>query len=131
MNKKPKYEKWMPVESIPRRMYCEAVHDDYEGFRILLKGEDPNSSVLRVSFESVLAYRNIDEGSLLKTLDLIKDREIHPLYIVRDSSWLYWFHEESYNIHANNDIVHYSVMTPNDCIDILSEFEPTVEWLNK
>ena len=131
MNNKPKYQKWIPVESIPTRMYCEAVHDDYEGFRILLKGEDPKSPVLRVSFESVLSYRNIDEGNLLRTLDLIRDREIHPLYTVQNSSWLKWFHEESYNIHVNSDIVHYSIMTHDDCIDILSEFEPTVEWLNK
>ncbi|RJP74811.1 MAG: hypothetical protein C4522_22120 [Desulfobacteraceae bacterium] len=131
MTNSPKYKKWTPVDSIPKRMFCEAIHDDYEGFRILLKGEDPTSPMLRLKFDSVLLYRNIDEGAMLKTLDSIKDREIFPLYIVHNSKWIEWFHEESHNMFIGNEIVHYSIMTPDDVIDILSENPPNVEWLNR
>ena len=130
LKKTPRYIKWVPIDSIPNRMYCEAIHDDYEGFRILLKGENSRSKTLRMFFESILAYRNVDEGYMLRTLESIKDREIFPLYTVHNSIWLRWFHEESYNIVSNKMITHYSIVTPNDIIDILSEFEPIVEWLN-
>jgi len=98
MSSTPEYKKWTPVDSIPKRMYCEAIHDDYEGFRILLRGEDLTLPMLRLSFESVLLYRNMDEGSMLRTLDLIKDIEIFPLYIVDNSDLMNWFHEENYNL---------------------------------
>jgi hypothetical protein len=127
----PKYEKWAPVDSIPNRMYCEAIHDDYEGFRILLKGEDSASPTLRLKFDSVLMYRNMDEGAMLKTLHAIKDRELFPLYIVKNSTWIEWFHEESYNTYTENEIIHISIITPDDVIDILSENTPDVEWMNK
>jgi hypothetical protein len=127
----PKYEKWTPIDSIPKRMYCEAIHDDYEGFRILLKGEDSTSPMLRLSFDSVLLYRNMDEGTMLRTLDSIKNREIFSLYTVHGSSLIEWFHKESYNMFSEKEIIHYSIMTPDDVIDILSENQPNVEWVNR
>ncbi len=131
MEEKILYQKWTPLESIPDRLHCEAIHDDYEGFRILLRGEEANSRTLRLVFESPLAYRNIDEGSLLRTLNLIKDREKSSLYIVGNSPWVKWFHEESLGIYEGRKLIHYALITANDCIDVLTEFEPQVEWLNK
>lgn len=125
------YQKWIPIHSIPERLFCEAIHDDYEGFRILLRGEALHSPMLRISFESVLAYRNIDEGSLLKTLNLLKDCEPSSFYLVQNSTWLVWFHEESYGMYEDRHIVHYAIFTSHDCIDVLSEYEPVVEWLNE
>ena len=126
-----KYEKWTPVDSIPNRMYCEGIHDDYEGFRILLKGEESTSPMLRLMFDCVLVYRNVNEGAMLKTLDSIRSRELFPLYIVQNSNWVDWFQKESYHTFNNNQIIHYSIMTHDDIIDVLSENPPTVEWLNR
>ncbi len=123
------YQKWVPIHSIPDILYCEALHDDYEGFRILLQGEASHSPILRVSFEFVLAYRNIDEGSAFKTLEVLNDAERSSFYIVQNSHWLTWFHEESCDIYKNRHITHYAILTSDDFIDVLSECEPVVEWL--
>lgn len=123
------YKKWFPIEGLPKRLYCEGIHDDYEGLRILLKGEEKESSMLRLLFDAVLAYRNVDESYLLKTIDKIEDPGQSTLYVVENSSWVEWFKEESYNTLQNSKINHYAIYTPNDCIDILSEYEPKIEWL--
>lgn len=124
------FKKWEPLKNIPRILYCEGIHDDYEGFRILLVGENERSPVLRIMFDAARSYRNADEGDLLKTIASMDDPGSSSLFIVDNSSWVKWFHEETYNIHKGRDIKHYAIYTPNDCIDVLSEFEPRVEWLN-
>jgi len=84
--------------------------------------------MLRIAFDSALSYRNIDEGDLLITMS--EELGGWSLYIVTDSGFLQWFNHESQNIHKSDEIVHYSIYTPNDCLDVLSIFPPVVEWLN-
>lgn len=123
------YKKWLPIEGIPKKLYCEGIHDDYEGFRVLLKEEDSQSLVVRLTFETVLAYRNIDESYLLRTVDNINSPGESTLYIVENSLWVKWLHEESYGTLEGKNITHYAIYTPNDCLDILAEHEPKIEWL--
>ena len=125
------YHEWIPMENIPSRLYCEGLYDDYEGFRVLLKGEETNSRQFQICFESVLAYRNIDEGDRLRTLhELPMERKV-PLFIVEESSFIRWFHEESCDIHRNRDVKHYAIYTSNDCIDVISSQVPLVAWSEK
>nr|WP_320191892.1 hypothetical protein [uncultured Desulfobacter sp.] len=130
MNTEAKYTKWEPLEALPKRMYCEAIHNDYEGIRFLLKGEAESSPTLRIKFESVIAYRSIDEGCLQRTLDNLKARELFPLYKVQNSEFLSWLRKESYDSYNDRNIAHYALFCQDEIIDILSEFEPIVEWLN-
>lgn len=123
------FKQWKPVEGIPKKLYCEAIHDDYEGLRVILKGEDNQSNVLRLFFETVLAYKNIDESYLLRTIEKIDSPGESTLYTVENSNWIKWFCEESYDTIEKNSITHYAIYTPNDCIDVLSEYEPKIEWL--
>lgn len=128
--KKDNYVAWFPLKGIPARLYCEAVHDDYEGFRVLLRGEAANSPMLRIGFDPALAYRNTDEGNLLKTLSRIHDLGTSSLFVVQDSTWIEWFREESSPVYDGREIVHYAIYSASDCIDVLAEYRPTVEWLN-
>ncbi len=58
--------KWNPFSSKKTEsIYCEGLHDDYEGFRILLTAEEKASDMLRLSFENALYYQNRDESYLL------------------------------------------------------------------
>lgn len=123
------YKKWQPLKDIPRVLYCEGIHDDYEGFRILLR-ENDRSPILRIMFDAVRSYRKSDEGDLLRTIASISDPGRSSLFTVENSSWVKWFHEETYDIHKDRDIKHFAIYTPDDCVDALSEFEPKVEWLN-
>ncbi|MFA6095073.1 MAG: hypothetical protein WC757_04285 [Candidatus Paceibacterota bacterium] len=124
------YINWEPLKDIPRVLYCEGIHDDYEGFRILLVGEDERSPILRIKFDSARSYKNSDEGDLLKTIASINNPGRSSLFLVENSSWIKWFHEETYGIHKNKNFKHFAIYTPNDCIDVMSEFAPIVEWLN-
>jgi hypothetical protein len=123
------YKNWKPLKDIPRTLHCEGIHDDYEGFRILLR-ENDHSPVLRIMFDAVRFYKKSDEGDLLRTIASINDPGRSSLFIVDNSSWVKFFHEETYNIHQDRDIKHFAIYTPDDCIDVLSEFEPKVEWLD-
>jgi hypothetical protein len=123
------YKNWEPLKNIPRKLCCEGIHDDYEGFRILLR-ENNYSSVLRILFDAVRSYKWSDESDLLKTVASINDAGRSSLFIVDNSSWVKWFHEETYDIYKDSDIKHFAIYTSDDCIDVLSEFEPKVEWLN-
>lgn len=122
------YKNWTPIDNIPQRLYCEGIHDDYEGFRVLLR-ENDKTPILRIMFDFVRVYRKLDESDLLRTVASIKIQKKTPLFIVDNSSLVEWFNEESYGIYKDKDIKHFAIYTSNDCIDILSEFEPKVEWL--
>jgi hypothetical protein len=126
---KQRYALWKPVEKIPARLYCEAIHDDAEGLRILLRESDPHGPVLSLRFESVIGYRNVNESYRLRTWLELGNEEVPPLLIVRDSQWIEWLRNEGGETIDWSAVVHYAIFTPEDCIDIATEFPPTVRWL--
>jgi hypothetical protein len=125
------YKKWEPINNIPDELYLEGLYDDYEGFRLLLKGDNVRSKMMRIKFDSVLLYRNIDEGDLIlyPRVNEQSNQKLWCLYIVSESDLLSWFHSVSQNIHEAKKLIHYAIYTPNDCIDIITDLEPNVEWL--
>ncbi len=121
--------KWEPVSGIDKSLTCESLHDDYEGFRIILKGRGKGSDLLRITFESPLAYMNINESNRLKTVNETVNISEFSLFIVENSSWVKWFNKESFDLHEMNKVIHYGMYTLEDCIDVLSDTEPFVDWL--
>jgi hypothetical protein len=124
------YRPWQPIEGIPDPVYCEALHDDYEYLRILLRGADPKSRMLRIRFESVVAYRNINESYRIRTWSCLRGQTIPPLLTVENSSWIAWLKEESGGVLEHERLIHYAIFTPEDCIDVVAALPPEVEWLN-
>ncbi len=62
-----RYLRWSPLPELEgQRVYCEAVHDDWEGFRIWLRHERTRGPVVVARFDSKLLYLNSDEGMRLK-----------------------------------------------------------------
>jgi len=123
-------KKWEPIDHLPEEMYLEGLHDDYEGFRLLMKGKNPQDKMLRIHFEVPLVYRNIDEGDYLLYSPVKNESAKSTFYTIENSQYLEWFHKESLDMHKSEKIIHYAIYTPNDCIDILSPWSPKVEWLN-
>ena len=122
------FENWVPTQNVPNRLYCEGLHDDFEGLQILLKGEKDPSPILRITFEAPLVYRNTDEGNRLRTLHQSTSAS-SSLLSVRNSSFSDWFVEECSGIYDISEITHYVIFTADDFIDVLSNSEPEVEWL--
>jgi hypothetical protein len=130
--KKNSFKKWEPLSGLPEEMYLEGLHNDYEGFRLLLKSRGDQAKMLRITFDPVLAYRGIDEGDLISYQRFNEDDDLGrwAFFIVNSSDYLEWFNQSSQGIHEGEGVVHYAIYTPDDCLDILSAYPPDVEWLN-
>lgn len=131
MSTKNLLKPWIPLEGLPKVMYIEALHDDYEGFRILLKGETSDSAMLRISFEDKLSYKNTDESYLLEIWHTAeKDILGRTFYMIDNSTYVDFFNEMTHGLYSDWRIKHYAIYTVSDCIDIISVKPPSVEWLN-
>lgn len=132
MNTKDLLKPWEPVKGLQNVMHVEAIHDDYEGFRILLRGEDPPLRMLRVRFDSPLSYRNTGESFC--SLDMSQPANHKVLgkvfYIVENSSYIEYFNEMTQELYTDWELKHYMVYGHSNCIDVLSAIPPIVEWLD-
>jgi hypothetical protein len=86
---------------------------------------------LRLSFESVIGYRNVNESYRLRTWAQLDMSRMPPLLIVENSGWLGWLRAEAGDTIDWTRVVHYAVFASEDCIDVASEFPPIAEWLNE
>ena len=128
--KREKWLIWKPMEEIPTTLYLEELKDNYNGLTIGLK-EDQNSPLLVIHFDGYLSYRVTDEGNLLKTLNEIENGEDlgkSTLFTVENSLYLQWFHEQSFDIHKDDETIHYLIATPNDVVEVLYVSSPTLMW---
>ena len=85
---------------------------------------------LKISFDSYLAYRKMDEGDALLTLDEIASSNCsgRSIYLVRDSDFLRWFCEQAAGSRSCDGISHYAIHALNDIVDVLSIDPPVWEW---
>jgi len=117
------------IKDPPKRLFVEGLYDDYEGFRILLRGEKPKSKILKVTFEDYLSYRNTDESNLLKVWNNQSSKLLGRIfYKVQNSSYIDFFHEMTEMSYLNWEVTHYAIYTIEDCIDILGTSPPKVFW---
>ena len=109
----------------------EAIHDDYEGFRILIRSNNLTDKILRITFSNHLSYRNTDESFLLKLWGHIDKETLgKTFYLVSNSTYIDFFNESTENLYKEWKIIHYAIYTTSDCIDILSDQPPIIEWLS-
>jgi hypothetical protein len=125
---KEKYKKWFPIKDSHDTLVLFGLHDNNEGFRILLR-EEKTHGVMRIRFDSFFAYRNIDRGYLSRTMLEGKKFVKWPLFTVKNSRFLQWLHEENPDKQLNEKLIHYAIITPKNCIDVISSTLPKVEWL--
>jgi len=126
------YRKWNPVPHLEGKcLYVEAVHDDWEGFRIWF-GSPAAGIVTIVRFESALLHVNSDEMYRLSEVQNSKELNFpHLFWKVEKSQLLEEFHRQSLEIYTDRDITHYAFLSASDCVDVLSETEPTFNNLIK
>lgn len=122
-------KKWIPKEDVPKTCYLEGLRDDYDGFRLFLKGEDENGATLTISFENHLGYRNFNESERLKTLNNYPSLgEKWTFFIVEESEFTKWIVEESSEIVREQDVTHYLIATPEDIVEVLAKEAPIFSW---
>ena len=131
MTEKDIIKPWISIEDLPKDIYVEAVYDDFEGFRVLLRGTAIDAKMLRISCNDNIYYRNTDESYLLKIWgSMPKDIEPSLIYTIENSTFVEYFHEMSEGCYATWKITNYAIYSTNDCIDILSVEPLIVEWLD-
>jgi hypothetical protein len=121
-----RYIRWNPISQFEgKRMYCEALHDDWEGFRIWLQ-PDPHGPMLVVRFEHALFYANSDEGKRLAPVENDGDMRLpHVFWKVENSALVEEFQRQSAGTCEGLPITHYAFLTSSDCVDVLSVQDPT------
>jgi len=120
-------QKWLPENQ--GYFSCEGILDDYEGFRVLARGE---GSMYRISFEGVVAYSSVEESSCFNDAKRAPGFGTKDCCFTVENSWyLSELHEISSGIRKNDDINHYALYFSNQCIDVLSYGQPVVENLNQ
>jgi hypothetical protein len=129
MTDRETFKPWQPLPDLPDVLYCEALHDDDRGVLIELSARSSRTPVLRISFDSVIAYRNVNETYRHMTW-VRTGGGLPTLLTVEGSTWLAWLRQESGGILDAIPVVHYAIYTPEDCIDIASRSPPKVERLN-
>jgi hypothetical protein len=130
-----KWSKWDSEKNLPDKMYLERLIDDKNGVSLELKSEYESVTIM-VSFEdSVVSYRNSDEGRRLRTIEFL-DKEYGKdfyskwsLFKVDNSLYVKWINQETYNMYADYNIEHYVFLTANDIVDILSTYAPNINVL--
>ncbi|WP_308365248.1 MULTISPECIES: hypothetical protein [unclassified Microbulbifer] len=120
------YQTWIPVSNLAGKVIVERIVDSDDGLSIFIRTLDNEENRYRILFDPYVAYRNMDEGFRTKTFSEVGGFD-SSLYLIANSSWLQWLHEESLGYYKDRDIKHYFIVTSADCLDVLSEFEPSVE----
>ncbi len=68
----------------------------------------------------------MDERYRLRQWETFQPQVRSTTYTVEGSAFPREFHEESGDVLRESSLVHYLIVTNNDCIDVLSESEPAV-----
>ena len=124
------YKKWNPIPVLEDKcLYVEAVHDDWEGFRIWFSSENTKLGVvLIVKFEVALMYVNSDESYRLSSVQNREQMKFpHLFWKVENSELIKEFHRQSVNIYEDWEIQHFAFLSGGDCVDVLSLSEPTFD----
>lgn len=89
---------------------------------------DETQRLLRMSFSEHLAFRKAGESDALVTLDAIAatSHAGRSFYLVEDSEYLRWFVEQSHGIRQSESLVHITVVTIDDVIDVLTLEMPSI-----
>lgn len=131
------YRPWKPELWSEGGYELLSLTDDERGLLICLDhyAADGGRSVYEIAFPARRAYRTIDEGFRLrqwdKSWETTRSSSSSPVLTVADSEFLAEFHELSLHVLAGTPLIHYFVVTNNDCVDVLADGEPQVRQLDR
>ncbi|MGD8327706.1 MAG: hypothetical protein PVF65_12410 [Sphingomonadales bacterium] len=119
--------------NIPGRIDFVGLYYDPNGYRVhVVEFAKANADILEIDFGmAVLAQRSFDEGDCL-TMTASADTSagvLGPIVLVKNSKFLRWFHEQSLNIHSNEDLFHVAILTQNEWVEVISNKLPKLKWL--
>ena len=94
---------------------------DREGTLVLTLMDDARGRI-KLSFDSYLSFRKLDEGDALLTLANMRRSggTAKYFYRVEDSEFVAWFNKERCGQDSSQAMRHYVVAAVNDVVDVLA-----------
>lgn len=130
------WTKWEPITGLSAKYYIDSISYNNEGFKVLLsEAHNPKKQVVIFFENGVEVYRSADETYRYRLfLDLSeKYGDLHgkwTFFKVTNSLFLKWISEQSCTISDDRELIHYSLITGNDVLDIADPLEPKVEIIH-
>jgi hypothetical protein len=123
------YDPWK-VGAFPKgNRDMKSLVDSYDGLEIDLIFHNVDQTIT-VKFASTKVYRVIDEGYRLKQLQHLPLPMEETIYVVSHSYMVEDLLDEACGMLERAGVVHYFIVTDNDCIDIIvgSIVKPELEY---
>jgi hypothetical protein len=119
------YEPWRLVEFPLLEREIVRVTSLHGRLQIETSEDGVQPPTIAVSFGLVRAYQGLDEGyRLLDSPDWSAARAL--IYFSRSSPYLVSIRENAAGTLDNIDLVHWMIASCNECVDVISECEPSV-----
>jgi hypothetical protein len=122
------YQRWYPAKYPRLKREIIGVAWSPDRLRIDISESGMQAPTIAVSFELVRAYQGLDEGyRLLDSPDWSATRAL--IYFTRSSPYLASVRRNAAGMLDNIDVIHWMITSCNECVDVVSECEPTVGTL--
>jgi len=124
--RKKHFNRWLPLVDAPTKIEIEAIHDDREGFRIILLGGIQRDCSILIQFDDPPIYRYCTEN--YQSLSLFEPGE-WCFYRTEDSDVIRELHLETMGIYEGHPFVHYIILASNARVEVVTERQPIVNLL--
>lgn len=130
-----KWIRWRPIDGLSEKYRFESITHSLDGFEMIFSEVCDERRRIRVFFYDVDLYRTTREPAMHR---LVRELSVRygddfcgrwTFFKVENSEYTAWAMEESQGIYEAQYFPHYSFITANAVIDIVSN-EPTVEFLS-
>ncbi len=118
---------WFGVQELPECSYdIGSISYGVTGaFKIELLAPNAAKKV-ELSFETPLAIRITQEGSLMEYWNSGFEVHGHNVFIAARSQLLDWFEHSSSGVHSVDRVKHFAIFTDDVCVEVLSTDDPIV-----
>jgi len=111
-----------------------SVSDSKEGLTILIETKDENGvrKDMKVYFEYANGFRYLDEGDLMYYWESKAFKTPHHVFKIISGGWSNGETLEPgvLSVSKASEITEWFVLTTNSCINVLTESQPTTEYIN-
>ena len=132
------WTRWEPIQGLAKKYCIDSIIDDTKGFSILLSEYYDEKKKARVVFEnSVDAYRSTNESFRLSILYDLSGKHGNEFYAgwtffkVTNSLYIQWLFEQSYGTSESLNFIHFSFISDDSILDVVTNYEPRVELINE
>lgn len=110
--------------------FVDILISNEEGLRIILSDENNERIEIIWSNEEIISYRNTDENYFIYGVGQFEERKKirKNFYIILNSEYVDFINKWTYPdiITKTSNLIHFAIYTVQDCIDVISTYEPIV-----